>query len=107
MPRFDGRVALVTGGASGIGKATGTRIAAEGGSVVIADVQDDAGAAVVAAIRNAGGVAAYVHLDVTDAQGWTDAVASTLDQFGSLDILVNNAGIGDTEPLEVTTVDTW
>ena len=107
MARFDGRVALVTGGASGIGKATATRIAAEGGSVVIADVQDEPGAAVVAAIKAAGGTAAYVHLDVTDEQGWTDAVASTLDEFGGLDILVNNAGIGDTQPLEVTTVDTW
>jgi NAD(P)-dependent dehydrogenase (short-subunit alcohol dehydrogenase family) len=70
-------------------------------------VQDDAGAAVVAAIKTAGGTAAYVHLDVTDEQGWTDAVASTVDEFGGLDILVNNAGIGDTQPLEVTTVDTW
>ena len=108
MSRFDGRAALVTGGASGIGKATATRIAAEGGSVVIADVQDEVGAAVVAEIEQSGGaVAAYVHLDVTDEQGWTDAVASTLDMLGGLDILVNNAGIGDTEPLEVTTVDTW
>ena len=107
MTRFNGRVALVTGGASGIGKATAQRIAAEGGSVVIADVQDDAGAAVVAEIEQAGGAATFVHLDVTDEQGWTDAVASTVDRFGGLDILVNNAGIGDTEALEVTTVDTW
>jgi len=107
MARFDGRVALVTGGASGIGKATATRIAAEGGAVVIADVQDELGGAVVAQIEQTGGAAAYVHLDVTDEQGWTDAVTSTLEKFGRLDILVNNAGIGDTEPIEVTTVDTW
>ena len=107
MARFDARVALVTGGASGIGKATAKRIAAEGGSVVIADVQDEAGAAVVAEIEQSGGVAAYVHLDVTDEQGWTDAVTSTLERFGGLDVLVNNAGIGDTEPLEMTTVETW
>ena len=107
MARFEGRVALVTGGASGIGKATAIRIAAEGGSVVIADLQDDAGAAVVAEIEQNGGRAVFVHLDVTDEQGWADAVASTIDAFGGLDILVNNAGIGDTEPIEVTSRDTW
>lgn len=107
MARFDGRVALVTGGASGIGRATSLRIAAEGGSVVIGDVQDDRGQAVVDEIEQRGGAAAYVHLDVTDEQDWNRAVASTVDRFGRLDILVNNAGIGDTEPLEDTTIDTW
>ena len=107
MGRFNGRVALVTGGASGIGKATAKRIAAEGGSVVIADVQDEAGAAAVAEIEGNGGVAAFVHLDVTDEQGWADAVAETVERFGGLDVLVNNAGIGDTEPIEVTTAETW
>jgi NAD(P)-dependent dehydrogenase (short-subunit alcohol dehydrogenase family) len=97
----------VTGGASGIGKATAELIAGDGGSVVIADLQDEAGAEVVAEIQEQGGSAAFVHLDVTDEQGWADAVASTIDAFGGLDILVNNAGIGDTEPIEVTTTDTW
>lgn len=107
MGRFDGRVALVTGGASGIGKATAKQIAAEGGSVVIADLQDDLGAEVAKEIEQAGGKAIYVHLDVTDEQGWADAVATTIDTYGGLGILVNNAGIGDTEPIEVTTSDTW
>jgi NAD(P)-dependent dehydrogenase (short-subunit alcohol dehydrogenase family) len=107
MARFDERVALITGGASGIGKATAKRIATEGGAVVIADLQDEAGKAVAEEIERDGGKATYVHLDVTDEQGWTDAIAATLDAFGHLDILVNNAGIGDTDPLEVTTLDTW
>ena len=107
MARFEGRVALVTGAASGIGAATAKRIAGEGGSVVIADIQDAAGGDVAEALNGEGGAAHYVHLDVTDEQGWTDAVAATLDRFGRLDVLVNNAGIGDTEPLEVTTLATW
>ena len=107
MARFDDRVAFVTGGASGIGKATAKRIAAEGGSVVIADLQDEVGKAVVDEIAGSGGKALYVHLNVTDEDGWADAVKTTVDAFGGLDILVNNAGIGDTEPIEVTMVDTW
>lgn len=107
MTRFDGRVALVTGGASGIGKATALRIASEGGTVVIADVQDDLGAEVAAQIEKDGGKSLFLHLDVTSEEGWTDAVAKTVDAFGGLNILVNNAGIGDTEPLEVTTLATW
>src|SRR5690606_29826081 len=51
--------------------------------------------------------AAFVHLDVTDEQQWADVVAETLSKYGRLDVLVNNAGIGDTEPLEVTSTDTW
>lgn len=107
MTRFDGRVALVTGGASGIGKATALRIASEGGSVVIADVQDDLGGEVAAQIEKDGGKALFIHLDVTSEDEWSDAVAKTVDAFGGLDILVNNAGIGDTEALEVTTLATW
>lgn len=107
MTRFDGRVALITGGASGIGKATASRIASEGGTVVIADVQDDLGNEVVAQIEKDGGKALFIHLDVTSEDEWSDAVTKTVDAFGGLNILVNNAGIGDTEPLEVTTLQTW
>lgn len=107
MKRFDGRVALITGAASGIGKATALRIASEGGAVMIADVQDERGAEIVSEIEETGGRAAFVHLDVTSEAGWDEAVATTVSKLGGLDVLVNNAGIGDTEPLEVTSLDTW
>ena len=105
--RFDDRVALVTGGASGIGKATALRIASEGGAVAIADVQEQAGNDVVSEIERSGGKAAFVRLDVTSEQDWADAVEAVVSTFGKLDILINNAGIGDTEALEVTSLDTW
>ncbi|WP_298039719.1 glucose 1-dehydrogenase [uncultured Microbacterium sp.] len=107
MTRFEGRTALVTGGASGIGRATALRIASEGGSVVIADVQDDLGAQVVGEIEKAGGTALFIHLDVTSEAGWDAAVAKTIETFGGLDVLINNAGIGDNEPIEVTSLATW
>lgn len=107
MARFDSRVALITGGASGIGRATALRIASEGGAVVVADIQEQTGAEVVSEIEAAGGRALFVKLDVTSEDGWHHAVDTTVATFGKLDILINNAGIGDTEPIEMTTVDTW
>jgi NAD(P)-dependent dehydrogenase (short-subunit alcohol dehydrogenase family) len=107
MSRFDGKVAVVTGAASGIGKAAALRFAAEGAKVVIADIQETAGAAVVAEIEAAGGTAHFVQLNVTDEENWNAAVAATLEKFGALNILVNNAGIGDALPIEQTTIENW
>jgi NAD(P)-dependent dehydrogenase (short-subunit alcohol dehydrogenase family) len=107
MARFTGRVALITGAASGIGKATALQLAREGAAVVIADVQDAAGAATVKEILAADGKALFVHLDVASESAWADAVARTLKEFGRLDVLVNNAGIGDNQPIEVTSKETW
>src|SRR5688572_12224729 len=107
MGRFNGRVALVTGAASGIGKATALRLASEGAAVVVADIQDVPGAAVVREIEAGGGRAIYRRLDVSSEAGWAEAVTRSVSELGGLDILVNNAGIGDTEAIEVTSKATW
>ncbi|WP_328478010.1 glucose 1-dehydrogenase [Actinoplanes sp. NBC_00393] len=91
MGRLDGKVALITGGARGMGKAHARHFAAEGARVVIGDVLDDKGQAV------ADGLGAdrcrFVHHDVTSEDEWAAAVAATLSAFGRVDVLVNNAGI--------------
>lgn len=101
------RVAVVTGGASGIGQATAERLADDGMILVIGDIQDASGEAVAAAIRDRGGDAVYRHLDVADEASWTELVAATLREQGRIDVLVNNAGIGDVAPLEQTPIETY
>lgn len=107
MARLNGKTALVTGGASGIGRETALRLADDGAAVVVADVQDELGAEVAAEIEKNGGTALYVHLDVTDEAGWTQTVATIAERFGGLDVLVNNAGISDRDVLENTTLATY
>ncbi|WP_430593289.1 SDR family NAD(P)-dependent oxidoreductase [Humidisolicoccus flavus] len=107
MTRFEGKVALITGGASGIGRATATRFAAEGGFAVIADVQEEKANAVVAEIEAAGGTASAVLLDVTSEEAWESAVAAVVAEHGKIDVLVNNAGIGDVAPIEETSYETY
>ena len=103
--RFDGRRAIVTGSARGIGRAIADRIAAEGGRVMIADVDSPAGAAAVAEI---GGAALAFTLDVTSESSWTDAVSAARDAWGGLDILVNNAGIaGRSVPALEISLEEW
>src|SRR3954469_14768010 len=92
--RVSGKVALVTGGASGIGRGCCEKLASEGAFVVCTDIQDNLGAEVVAGIKAAGGQAEYVHHDVTDEAEWASVVAGIKARHGRLDILVNNAGIG-------------
>ncbi|MFC3069055.1 SDR family NAD(P)-dependent oxidoreductase [Phenylobacterium soli] len=92
--RVQGKVALVTGGASGIGRGCAERLAQEGAVVVVTDVQDHKGAETVEAIAKAGGKASYLHHDVTSEQAWIEVIAKVKAEHGRLDILVNNAGIG-------------
>lgn len=104
MKRLEGRVALITGAASGIGRATAGRLAEEGAVVVVTDVQDALGEEAVAELRERSGAAHFLHLDVTSEQGWADVVDRVLADHGRLDILVNNAGLGDLAPIEETTL---
>jgi NAD(P)-dependent dehydrogenase (short-subunit alcohol dehydrogenase family) len=105
--RVAGKVALVTGGASGIGRGCAERLAEEGAVVVITDLQDHKGEEVVQAITAAGGKAEYLHHDVTDEAAWQDVVAQVKARHGRLDILVNNAGIGIGGSVLEMTLDTW
>ncbi len=91
--QLDGKVALITGGASGIGRATAALFVREGAAVVIADVNESAAHAAVQEIASAGGRAIFEKCDVTRAQDCRNAVAAAVREFGRLDILFNNAGI--------------
>ena len=91
--RLHGKVALITGGSHGMGAAEARMFAREGARVVIGDVRDGDGKAVVDAITAAGGQACFARLDVTREPEWQQVIAFTVETFGTLDVLINNAGI--------------
>jgi NAD(P)-dependent dehydrogenase (short-subunit alcohol dehydrogenase family) len=93
MARLDGKVAIVTGGGSGIGRVTSELFAAEGARVVVADVQSDHAASVAAAITASGGRATAIAVDVTNEDQVASMVGCAVDTYGGLDVLMNNAGI--------------
>jgi NAD(P)-dependent dehydrogenase (short-subunit alcohol dehydrogenase family) len=101
MTRLAGRVALISGGAKGIGRAAAVLFAREGAKVVIADIDRNAGAVTEALVRESGGAALFVHTDVTDEGSVKTAVAAAEKQFGKLDVLLNCAGgsIAEDAPL--------
>ena len=108
MGRLQGKVALVTGAAKGIGAATAKRLAEEGASIVCTDVDADAGQAIADEIANAGGAAAFIAHDVTDEAQWEAAVTLAEETFGALHIVVNNAGIApDSTSIEEKTLESW
>lgn len=89
MARLDGRIAIVTGAASGLGRAIARRLDAEGACVICADIDEGGGAATAASLARG----RFARLDVTDEHGWTALIGAVTAEFGGLDILVNNAGI--------------
>src|SRR3954453_10304897 len=94
---LNGRRALVTGGARGLGQSMAEALARAGAGVMIGDVLDELGSETAKLIAKDGATAGFTHLDVTDEASWEAAVAATVHQLGGLDILVNNAGIEITE----------
>ncbi|MEM7407588.1 MAG: glucose 1-dehydrogenase [Pseudomonadota bacterium] len=104
--RLANKVAIVTGGASGMGAATAWLFAREGAAVVVADLLEAEGVALVADISDAGGTAMWANLDVTSESGWAACVAATESQFGPPTVLVNNAGVSGSDP-ELFSLERW
>lgn len=100
-----GRVALVTGGARGIGAASCRELAEQGAEVWVTDVLDDEGTELADGLQGSGHMAFYRRLDVADEEAWSDCVADVIARSGRIDILVNNAGIGSLEDVEAETLE--
>ncbi len=105
--RLENKIALISGGARGMGAAEAILFAGEGAKVVIGDVLEDEGRQTEAQINESGGECLFLRLDVTSESNWQDAVATTVSRFGKLDILVNNAGIFPLGTIEDTSEDLW
>jgi len=107
ISRLNGKVAIVTGAAQGIGRAIATRLAEEGAKVAIADIDEAIAATTAGEIRAAGGHAVALKLDVSSLDSAMAAVAAAERELGPVDILVNNAGWDKVEPFVDNTVETW
>jgi NAD(P)-dependent dehydrogenase (short-subunit alcohol dehydrogenase family) len=107
MGRVEEKVALVTGGASGLGKASAIMLASEGARVVVTDINDSAGSDVVSTIEGAGGTAVFVHHDVTEEAAWQEVYRTAVDGYGRVDVVVNSAGLGIGGPPEEQTLADW
>ena len=105
--RLQDKVAIVSGGAHGMGAVEARLFAREGAKVVIADIRDDDGRRVEAEINEAGGASHYVHTDVTSEDAWANVISETVFRFGRLDILVNNAGISSRAVPDDDSLDAW
>ena len=107
MGRVSGKVALVTGGAKGIGRGCALMLAREGATVIVTDVQTTAGRECAAEIVKAGGEAIFLEHDTTREDAWVSVIAAIKAQFGKLHILINNAGIAVPGLVTEMTLESW
>lgn len=109
MKRVDGKVALVTGGAGGIGQAIARRLGQEGAKLMVSDLDPRAGAAAAEALARDGLEATFVQHDVAEEASWASATLAAREAYGKLDILVNNAGVGSSAPggIEEVSYEEW
>ena len=105
--RLEGKVAIVTGGANGMGAEECRIFAREGAKVVIADVMEEEGRQIEAEIAESGGDAVFMKLDVTSESDWADAVEAAVARYGKVDVLVNNAGISGTHDSDTMSTEAW
>src|SRR5579883_3511031 len=105
--RFRDKVVMVTGAASGFGRAMAANFAEEGAKVVLCDVLEDEGRDITDKVAASGGVAQFLRLDVTSETEWKKATETALATFGTIDILVNNAGISGTAFPDVLDIEAW
>jgi len=107
MNRVKGKVAIITGGAGGLGKAHALLLAKEGARVVVTDTDDAQGKKVADEINKQGGEAIFIKHDVSKEIEWNRVISETLERFGKLDILVNNAGVNLWKRIEDTSLEEW
>ncbi len=105
MPRMSGKIALITGAASGLGKADALRLAEEGATVILTDIDEEGQALAETISESTGQQTRFFHQDVSDENRWEEIMAAVVDEFGGLDVLVNNAGIAFIATPEDTTLE--
>jgi 3(or 17)beta-hydroxysteroid dehydrogenase len=105
--RVSSKIALVTGAGSGIGKATAILLAQEAATVIVSDIDADAAERVASEIRDGGGAAEGMRLDVADESGWKAVIEGIVTRLQRLDVLVNNAGVSFARPIAETALDEW
>lgn len=105
--RLQGKVALITGAASGLGAESARRMSEEGARVILTDVSAEAGTDVADQIQARGGEAVFMAHDVTSEAAWAEVAARGMEAFGRIDVLLNSAGVGGGEPILETTYESW